>query len=86
MTVRVNDTVYDGLDKRFGAAAFAVYAGNDDFLARMAACSSFTVDGGAPLTFTKVTRSAWYAKDVVTYGPGPQFFKSYTDHTFRFYF
>lgn len=82
-TMRVEDTVYDGLNRDFGAAAFAVNRDND-FLNKMSTSGSFSVDGGPPLTFKEVVKAAWFNKDVIKYGPGPQFFKSFTDHKFEF--
>ena len=84
MTINVRDTVYDGLPTTYGDAAFAIDPGNSAAIDAFKRSKSFTVDGGAPLNVTGITMGAHFGKDVVSYGPGRQPFKSYTDHAFKF--
>ena len=85
MTIRVNDTVYDGLSKKFGPAGFAINAGQTNVINAFKQSKSFSVDGQPALNFKTHIPAVWNGKDVITYGPTAQAFKSYKDHQFTFY-
>ena len=95
LTIHVDDTDSDGINPGgtsntgpsvsfVGPGVFAIDTGNTDAIGAFQKCKSFQVDGQASLTVTAVNQGAWFGKDVVSYGPTSQSFKSFSDHAFTF--